>query len=433
MGMPHTRPFHSHRRAMATVIALLLTVPLIRPGAVSGQSPTALDGILSQVSGQRAYRHIVEIAQRIGPHVAGTPEDRMAGEYIARELSGDGYVVEWQPFPFSYFVVRAVALTVPSSPALVLHPHAMLYAPSTPDGGLTAELVDVGLGRPDEIRGKSLAGKITLIQRGGMTFRDKASNVAAAGAAGAVIYNFSPQDFQGIVGRDATIPVVSLSGTEGQSLLGLLRSGPVTAHVNVQAANEQRTSWNIIGTKVGFRDPHRVLVVGAHRDTVEDAPGANDNTSGVATALEVAEVLRRVPLALTVRFVFFGAEEYGLFGSEYYVQHMGSDPVVGMVNLDMEGVGGRLQLARYRGRDDLVNAAAQTAGRLGIKVTVQSSDGSDHVSFERVGVPVVFLFRPDDPYYDTPKDTVDRVDPKLVEVSARLATAIVIDLAGPSQ
>jgi len=46
---------------------------------------------------------------------------------------------------------------------------------------------------------------------------------------------------------------------------------------------------------------------------------------------------------------------------------------------------------------------------------------------------VVFLFRPDDPYYDTPKDTVDRVDPKLVEVSARLATAIVIDLAGPSQ
>ena len=433
MGMPHTRPFHSHRRAMATVIALLLTVPLIRPGAVSGQSPTALDGILSQVSGQRAYRHIVEIAQRIGPHVAGTTEDRMTGEYIARQLSGDGYVVEWQPFPFSYFVVRAVALTVPSSPALVLHPHAMLYAPSTPDGGLTAELVDVGLGRPDEIRGKSLAGKIALIQRGGMTFRDKATNVAAAGAAGAVIYNFSPQDFQGIVGRDATIPVVSLSGTEGQSLLGLLRSGPVTAHVNVQAANEQRTSWNIIGTKIGVRDPHRVLIVGAHRDTVEGAPGANDNTSGVATALEVAEVLRRVPLALTVRFVFFGAEEYGLFGSEYYVQHMGSDPVVGMVNLDMEGVGGRLQLARYRGRDDLVNAAAQTAGRLGIKVTVQSSDGSDHVSFERVGVPVVFLFRPDDPYYDTPKDTVDRVDPKLVEVSARLATAIVIDLAGPSQ
>jgi aminopeptidase YwaD len=176
-----------------------------------------------------------------------------------------------------------------------------------------------------------------------------------------------------------------------------------------------------------------VLIVGAHRETVEGAPGANDNTSGVATALEVAEVLRRVPLALTVRFVFFGAEEYGLFGSEYYVQHMGSDSVVGMVNLDMEGVGDRLQLARYRGRDDLVKAAAQIAERLGIKVTVKPSDGSDHVSFERVGVPVVFLLRPDDPYYDTPKDTVDRVDPNLLEVSARLATAIVIDQAGASQ
>ena len=431
--MPHARQFLLGRRATATVVALVLTMALIRPGAVLGQSPPALEGILSQVSGQRAYQHILEIAQRIGPHVAGTPEDRRAGEYIARQLTGDGYAVEWQAFPFSFFAVRAVTLAVPSSPALVFHPHAMLYTPSTPDGGVTAQLVDVGLGRPDDIRGKALAGKIALIQRGGATFRDKASNAAAAGAAGAVIYNSSPQDVQGIVGRDAKIPVVSISGTEGQSLLGLLRSGPVTVHMNVSAASEQRTSWNIIGTKVGLRDPHRVLIVGAHRDTVEGAPGANDNTSGVATALEVAEVLRRVPLALTVRFVFFGAEEYGLFGSEYYVQHMGSDPVVGMVNLDMEGVGDRLQLAKYRGPDDLVTAAAQMAERLGIKVTVQPSDGSDHVSFERVGVPVVFLLRPDDPYYDTPKDTADRVDPKLLEVSARLATAIVADLAGASQ
>ena len=431
--MLQARPFLFGRRGTAAIVALLLTMPLIWPGAVWGQSPAAPEGLSSQVSGQRAYQHVLEIAQRIGPHVAGTPEDRTSGEYIARQLTGDGYAVEWQAFPFSFFVVRAVALTVPSLPALAFHPHAMLYTPSTPDGGLTAEVVDVGLGSPDDIRGKPLAGKIALILRGGMTFRDKALNAAAAGAIGAIIYNSRPQDLQGTVGRDAKIPVVSLSGAEGQALLGLLRSGPVTAHVNVQAANEQRTSWNIIGTKIGLRDPHRVLIVGAHRDTVEGAPGANDNTSGVATALEIAEVLRRAPLALTVRFVFFGAEEYGLFGSKYYVQHMGSDPVVGMVNLDMEGVGDRLQLARYRGRDDLVKTAAQIAGRLGIKVSVQPSDGSDHVSFEQVGVPVVFLFRPDDPDYDTPKDTADRVDPKLLEVSARLATAIVIDLAGASQ
>jgi hypothetical protein len=55
------------------------------------------------------------------------------------------------------------------------------------------------------------------------------------------------------------------------------------------------------------------------------------------------------------------------------------------------------------------------------------------VNFERVGVPVVFLFRPDDPEFDTPRDTVDRVDPRLLEVSGRLATAIVLTVAGDGQ
>jgi aminopeptidase YwaD len=131
-----------------------------------------------------------------------------------------------------------------------------------------------------------------------------------------------------------------------------------------------------------------------------------------------------------VRFVFFGAEEMGLYGSDYYVNHMGSGSVIGMVNLDMEGVGERLELATYRGTDSLVQVAARLADALGINAQVSRSPGSDHMNFERVGVPVVFLFRPDDLYYDTPKDTVDRVDPKLLEVSGRLATAVVLTVAG---
>ncbi|HKV43425.1 MAG TPA: M20/M25/M40 family metallo-hydrolase, partial [bacterium] len=388
---------------------------------------------LSQVSGRRAYEHVLALSQRIGPHVAGSPQDRPSGAYIARQLEGDGYAVEWQAFQFPFFGVRAVALSVPSAPTVVLHPNAMVYSPSTVDGGIAAEVVDVGLARPEDVRAKPPAGKIALILRGGMTFAEKVKNAGDAGALAAIIYNVQAGDLRGVVGRGAKIPTVSLSGVEGERLLSLVRAGAVTVHLNVQTVDEQRTTWNIIGTKPGTRDAHRVLVVGAHRDTVEGAPGANDNTSGVATALEVAEVLRGVPLALTVRFVFFGEEEYGLYGSEYYVHHMGADPVVGMVDLDMEGVGEKLQLARDKGSDDLVHTAAGMAERLGIKVIVQPSGGSDHQSFEAVGVPVVFILRPDDPYYDTPKDTVDRVDPNLLAVSARLATAVVLDVAAPGR
>jgi aminopeptidase YwaD len=412
------------RAAAVLTAALFLAVP---PGAAA---PGAL---LAQVSGRRAYQHVLALSQKIGPHVAGSPEDRTSAAYIAAELTHDGYAVEWQAFSFPYFAVRAVTLTVPSDPAVSWHARVMYYSPSTPAGGIAAGVAEAGLGRPEDFSGAAVSGKIALIGRGGLRFQEKAENAAAAGAVAVIIYNSQPGELSGTLGRRTRLPVVSLSGEEGQKLLGLVHAGAVAVRLDVQTVSEDRTTWNIIGTKLGDRDPHRILVVGAHRDTVEGAPGANDNTSGVAVGLEVAEVLRTVPLGTTIRFVFFGAEEEGLFGSEYYVSHAGSGTISGMVNLDMEGVGARLEVASYRGSDVLVRAAARLAEALGIPVSVAREDGSDHVNFERVGVPVVFLFRPDDPDYDTPRDTVDRVDPALLDASARLALAIVFDTAGPGR
>lgn len=418
-------------RVMVVVFALL-AVPLAAPASVPAQTALPSD-LLREVSGARAYAHVLALAQRIGPRVAGTPEDRTSGAYIARQLEKDGYPVEWQAFEFPYFGVRAVGLTVPSHVGLTLHPRAMIYSPSSPPDGIAAELIDVGIGRPEDVRGKALAGKVALVTRGTLPFREKAMNVAAAGGVATIIFNSRAEEFVGTLGRDVKIPVVSLPGTEGLQLLDLLRSGPLTVHLNVQTVNETRTTWNIIATKAGARDSHRALVVGGHRDTVAGAPGADDNGSGVAVVLEIAEVLRRTPLPMTVRFVLFGAEELGLLGSDYYVHHMGPDRVVGMVNLDMEGSGERLQLAWDRGTDALVLTAARLAEQLGIKAQAARSTGSDHMSFERVGVPVVFLVRPDYPYLHTPKDTVDRIDPKLLEASGRLATAIVFAVAGAGQ
>jgi aminopeptidase YwaD len=419
-------------RVTVAVFILTLVVLGMTPGSVPGQAAPPSD-LLHEVSGARAYEHVLALSQRIGPHVAGTLEDRTSADYIARQIAKDGYAVEWQAFTFPFFTVRAVGLTVPAHPTLTLHPRGMLYSPSAPPGGIAADLVDAGIGRPEDIRGKALAGKIALIARGTLPFREKAMNAAAAGAAAAIIYNSRAEEFSGYLGRDVKIPVVAIPGAEGLQLLDLVRSGPISVRLNLQTVNETRTTWNIIATKPGVRDPHRVLVVGAHRDTVENAPGANDNTSGVAVALEVAGALSRTPLSATVRFVFFGAEELGLYGSDYYVKHMGADRVIGMVNLDMEGVGERLQLAWDRGSDSLVMVAARLAEQLGIKVQVARSPGSDHMNFERAGIPVVVLFRPDDPSYDTPKDTVDRVDPKLLEVSGRLAVAIILTVAGAGQ
>ena len=416
---------------MSTVGGIVVTalVAALVGGTAGGAAP---QGPVARVSGERAYRHVLALSQKIGPHPGGTPEDRTSGEYIAAQLTRDGCTVEWQQFTFPYFHVRHVALTVPDG-SVALHPRAMEYSASTPEAGLNAELVDAGLGRPGDFGGQAAAGvpmrgKIALVRRGEMTFRQKAENAADAGAAAIIVYNSQPDQIYGTLGRATRIPVVSLSGTEGQRLLDRVRAGRTIVHLDVQTVNERRTTWNIVGTKAASGrapggDLGKILIIGAHRDTVAEAPGANDNTSGVAATLEAAEVLKDVPLAVTVRYVFFGAEEDGLYGSAEYVKHLERGRIIGMINLDMEGVGARLILAG-KGDDTLVRTAARLAGDLGIPVEVHTAEGgSDHVNFERAGVPVVFLFRPDDQYYDTPHDTVDRVSPALLEASTKLAVA----------
>jgi aminopeptidase YwaD len=407
----------------------------IAPAAGAPAASETQAAILARVSGERAYQHVLVLSQKIGPHPGGTPQDRASGEYIASQLTQDGYAVEWQPFAFPYFAVRRVALTLPDG--MPLHPRAMEYSPSTAEQGLTGEIVDAGLGRPGDLGGQTAAGvglrgRIVLVRRGELTFRQKAENAADAGAAAVIIYNSQPNEFLGTLQQATRIPVVTLSGAEGQSLLDHVRAGRTIARLDVQTVNEQRTTWNIIGTKAALGsapDAGKVLIVGAHRDTVVDAPGANDNTSGVASVLETAEVLKDVRLGVTVRFVFFGAEEDGLYGSAEYVKHIDRGRVLGMINLDMEGVGERLIVAG-RGDDTFVRISARLAQDLGIRVEVHGAEGgSDHENFERVGVPVVFLFRPDDPYYDTPRDTVDRVSPALLAVSTRLAVATALEAA----
>ena len=87
-------------------------------------------------------------------------------------------------------------------------------------------------------------------------------------------------------------------------------------------------------------DPNSVIVVGAHLDSVGVGPGINDNGSGSATILEIAEEMRKVKPRNEVRFIWFGAEEHGLLGSEAYVDSLPQperDKIAAMLNFDMVG------------------------------------------------------------------------------------------------
>ena len=310
-----------------------------------------------------------------------------------------------------------------------LHPATMLYSTPTPKDGVEAELADVGLGREEDLRGKRLDGKVALAQRGQIRFAQKASFAAAAGASAIIIINNQLGPAQtGTLLEPSRIPVVMVPYDEGLRLGAWLAAGPVRVRLVVQTVTEQRTSVNVIGIKPGTTAPAEVVVVGAHLDSVPLSPGANDNASGVATVLEVARLLAEVPTARSIHFVAFGAEELGLVGSGYYVATR-TLSVRGMVNLDMVGHGAQLLVSNSAGRGELLGIAEQAAGRLGIHVQRMSFGSSDHESFEKAGIPVVFIHTGDDNAYHTPQDVSSRIDPQLLAQAASLAAAVVLDIA----
>jgi Zn-dependent M28 family amino/carboxypeptidase len=128
------------------------------------------------------------------------------------------------------------------------------------------------------------------------------------------------------VGADSgiIIPALDVRHNLGVEFYNLAKSGSgLTLHVEVnQRVCTINTSYVIAETPGGRAD--RVVVAGAHLDSVPAGPGINDNGSGSATILEIALQLKKLGIqpANKVRFAFWGGEKDGLVGSDYYVSHL---------------------------------------------------------------------------------------------------------------
>jgi len=200
--------------------------------------------------------------------------------------------------------------------------------------------------------------------------------------------------------------------------------------LSVDAATTVRRSPNVIG-EMGAAGAERVVMAGGHLDSVREGPGLNDNGSGVAAVLEIAEELggRRVPAGTALRFAFWGAEEIGLVGSRRYVERLSRaerDRIAAYINLDMVGSPGA-EPAVYDG-DRTIAAALRR--RLGNDPPQRDlGNGSDHAPFRAAGIPVGGIFTGLDDCYHQRCDTLANVDRAVLTRSARAAGAALVDLA----
>lgn len=173
----------------------------------------------------------------------------------------------------------------------------------------------------------------------------------------------------------------------------------------------QTWQYNVVADLTGTETPDLYYITGGHYDAIvypgdpfAGCPGADDNASGTAAAMEIARVLKlgNVQPTATIRFVLFAAEELGLNGSYYYTaQALASgEKIALMLNMDMIGhepdtAGYDVQLNQYAGSEwigDLATELAADYCSLGtFTMTFNETIGSDSDPFFLSGYPAIFF------------------------------------------
>jgi hypothetical protein len=204
-------------------------------------------------------------------------------------------------------------------------------------------------------------------------------------------------------------------------------------HIKVDLEDKKVTTENVFGVLEGS-DPtlkNEYVIVGAHYDHLGwGGPtslyrgkkpmihnGADDNASGVAVMMELSRLLSQNPPKRSVLFVSFTAEELGLLGSNYFVNHPPIDlkQVSAMVNLDMVG---RLRnnelIAIGVGSSNVFSTMINEADSTGEILNISKSDNpiaaSDNTSFYLKNIPSIFFFTGVHNDYHRPTDDWDKIN-----------------------
>ncbi|MGL4965722.1 MAG: M28 family peptidase [Inquilinus sp.] len=364
-----------------------------------------------------------------GTRAAGTPGNVATVNYIKQRLQRAGYRVTVQNFdiPFYEELGPGTFAELTPTPKTYVDLTDFTTMPFSGSGDVTGRLVptnDVEIPpapAPNSSSGceaadfpAAVSGNIALVQRGTCDFSVKAANAKAAGAVGVVIFNEGQPGRTDLFPSAAMdvpidIPVLKATFQVGADLYAQTQAGPVTVHVTTNTLSENRPTSNVIG-ETYFGRPDSVVVVGAHNDSVPAGPGINDDGSGTATDLEVAEQLGRRQLLLRnkVRFLFFGAEELGLLGSFHYVETLSDAErakIKVMLDFDMlaspnyvrfvyDGNGSTFPDASGPNGSGLVeNVFLAFFAQRNLATTPTAFDGrSDYVAFTDVGIPAGGIF-----------------------------------------
>ncbi len=386
----------------------------------------------------------------------GTPEARAVAEYCARQMRAAGL----QPAGDHGSWFQEFEVSMPPQPGLCrIQAQGLQFTSvgtlaASSSGSARGAVLTVGYG------GGSMQGSIALLRRYGPpeeagamdedagALRRKLKAAEEAGAIG-IILGAHPADvarggadrvdFAGVPG-ELGIPVVTLDAAEFARLEATVQcwSGPYVAEITAGVARPTAHAWNVLGLAPGAGP--EIIVVGGHYDHLgmgganSLAPGvhavhngADDNASGTAVVLELAEQrgarTGAAPGPRGVLFACWAAEEMGLLGSQWWVNHptVPLANVVANLNLDMVGrlESGRATVGAIHDAAGFAPALERAQARMrarGLSVELLAAagelpggGGSDHMSFERKQIPAAFFFSGLHADYHKPSDDWEKI------------------------
>lgn len=315
------------------------------PPAACGSAPLASSAELVQCIQQPALMGRLTDLQAIsdanpgpdghGNRDTGQPGYKASVDYVSALMQQAGYKVTVQSYPYTAFQVQDGARLASGGHAFALG-HDWHVARLSGSGAVDAPVQAAHGGCAAADFAGFVAGRVALVERGGCDLDDKVALAEAAHAAALIVYNpagAAPQAlakgegapgaaFHANLQREARIPVVGVaSDAVGRELLRPAPAGGAPAvQLEIHAQATAGTDYNLIADSP-LGDPTSVVVVEGHLDSIYGA-GILDNGSGSASILEVALAMAKTPTRHQLRYIWFGGEEIGIFGSAYYTKHL---------------------------------------------------------------------------------------------------------------
>jgi carboxypeptidase Q len=471
---------YAYRSVLAVVVSAILGAQAIAQESERNPSDLYAPQLIAEMkqlhgaalSSDYAYVQLAHLCNNIGPRLSGSPQAQQAVQYVAAEMRRLGLDVQLEKVMVPHWVrgtetaelLQFAGQAPGTTQKIVLT--ALGGSVATSAEGLTAEVIAVdsfehlaSLGR-GKVAGrivlfntrfdKQMAAQGFALDAYGQAVAYRGAGPSAAARLGAVaslVRSVGGADYRlphtgafGYGGDAPKIPAAAVAAEDADLIAYLTAQGPVRLHLTLTPQTlSDVESYNVIADVKGSEHPEQVIIVSGHLDSWDLGTGAIDDGAGVAVAMQVAQLIKRLGLRpkRTIRVIAWMNEENGLMGGKTYAEDHKTEFAnhVAAIESDL-GAGHPIGFTAHVNSKALetlrpIASVLQASGASIIRQS-QNAEGADVSPLDAAGVPTFAPIQDNRTYFNyhhTAADTLDKVVPRELAENAAVVAVLAYAIA----